>query len=467
MKPWTALVYLAGDNGRFLSSLEGEGVSDLLEMKEVGSGDTLDIVAQFDAMTDHASRRYHISKGGKLAHDLVQDLGDTNSGDAQVLLDFITWGVRAYPAQRYLLVLWNHGSGWKDDDIFAPYRTLQRRSALPATPPQIAGRRASRALFRNSLEAVVEEEVNQVVLARGNALRGGDAALPPGWLRQTTTQRPVLRGEQAEARPEVVALRSPRPPHARAICFDDSSKDFIDSRELADVLKATTALLNRKVDVLGFDACLMSMIEVAYQVRNGASVMVSSEDSEPGSGWPYRTILSALAANPDLAPADLGKTIAAHYASSYDRSYMTSDPITQSALNLERVAGVVAALDDLARALLDGWRQKGLRGSMIDVRAQAQTFMDPDYIDLYDFAELLARKTVSKQVREACEHVLAAVDPGKVGSLVLADAHAGMAERNAHGLSIYFPRIGVSPFYATLDMSRDCAWAQFLELYHG
>ena len=165
MKPWTALVYLAGDNGRFLSSLEGEGVSDLLEMKDVGSSDTLDIVAQFDAMTDHASRRYHISKGGRLAHDLVLDLGDTNSGDAQVLLDFITWGVRAYPAQHYLLVLWNHGSGWKDDDIFAPYRTLQRRSALPPTPPQIAGRRASRALFRNSLEAVVEEEANQVVLA--------------------------------------------------------------------------------------------------------------------------------------------------------------------------------------------------------------------------------------------------------------------------------------------------------------
>ena len=474
MKPWTALVYLAGDNGRFLSSLEGEGVSDLLEMKDVGSGDTLDIVAQFDAMTDHASRRYHICKGGKLADDLVQDLGDTNSGDAQVLLDFITWGVRSYPAERYLLVLWNHGSGWKDDDIFAPYRTLQRRSALPATPPQIAGRRASRALFRNSLNALVEEEANQVVLARANPVRGGaetllsgDGGLPPGWLRPSTEQRPVLRGEQPVTRTVVTASRSPRPAHARGICFDDSSKDFIDSCELTAVLKATTSLLNRKLDVLGFDACLMSMIEVAYQVRNGASIMVSSEDSEPGSGWPYRSILTTLAANPTLSPSDLGKAIASHYASSYDRSYLTSDPVTQSALNLERVSGVVAAVDDLARELIGNWRLKGLRSALIEARAQTQSFMDPDYVDLYDFVSLLVRKAGTQPLREACDHVLAGIDPGKAGSLVLADAHAGMAERNAHGLSIYFPKIGVSPFYAALDMSRDCAWAQLLDMYWG
>ena len=102
MKPWTVLVYLAGDNGRFLSSLEGEGVSDLAEMKDVGSGETVDVVAQFDSMSDRASRRYHISKGGNLGDDVVQDLGETNSGDAQVLLERISGTAATAAAPLFL-----------------------------------------------------------------------------------------------------------------------------------------------------------------------------------------------------------------------------------------------------------------------------------------------------------------------------------------------------------------------------
>jgi hypothetical protein len=477
MKPWTVLVYLAGDNGRFLSSLEGEGVADLSEMKDVGSDDGVDIVAQFDAMSERTCRRYHISRGGTLAGDLVHDLGDTNSGDPQVLLDFVTWGVRSFPAERYLLVLWNHGSGWKDDDIYAPYRALVRRGKLPPVPPQIAGRRVSRALFRRSLDSVVEEEANQALLATAWRHRSADAGaaagaaaaaangLPPGWMRGL--EAPAVGGALPTEPITVQALRGSRPPQARAICFDDSSKDFLDSRELSAVLAATAHELGRKVDVLGFDACLMSMIEVAYQARDGAAIMVASEDVEPGSGWPYRDILTTLSADPSLSPADLGRAIARRYTEAYDRSLLSGMPVTQAALNLERVSAVVEALDDLARGLLGGLRRRAMRSALAEARRQAQTFADTDYIDLYDFVALLMQKTGAQPLRAQCERVLAAIDPGKAGSLVLAEGHAGLSERNAHGLSIYFPKIGVSPFYAGLDMSRDCAWAQLLDVFCG
>jgi len=481
MKAWTVLVYLAGDNGRFLSSLEGEGVADLLEMKEVGSNEAIDIVAQFDAMSDHACRRYHLSKGGPLAGDIVQDLGETNSGDAQVLLDFITWGVRSYPAQRYLLVLWNHGSGWKDDDIYVPYRALVRRGGfppnlaawetgqLPPIPPQISGRRCSRALFRRSLEAIIEEEANRVMISRGTR-RGADeptGQLPPGWTRPSGALRPLTRTSETPERLVVEVGRSARAPGARAICFDDSSKDFLDSTDLKDVLNAAVSVIGKKLDVLGLDACLMSMIEVAYQVRHAASVMVASEDAEPGSGWPYRDILTTLAEHPDMSAGDVGRAITIHYVRSYDRSYLTNEPVTQSALNLERVVSVVAALDELARGLLNGWRQKALRSAVADARAAAQSFVDPDYVDLYDFVSLLAARPGAKPLLDACDRLLTMIDPGKVGSLVLADSHAGLIERRAHGLSVYFPQVGLSPFYALLDMSRDCAWLCFLDTYLG
>ncbi len=474
MKPWTVLVYLAGDNGRFLSSLEGEGHADLAEMKEVGSSDALDVVAQFDAMTDGACRRYHLSRGGRLADDLIVDLGETNSGDPGVLLDFITWGVQSHPAEHYLLVLWNHGSGWKDEDIYAPYRSLLRRGPLPLQPPHIAGRRIARALFRRTVETVVEEEANQVMLSRSQRVRGTGGStesyaaepggLPAGWLRPGAQPGVPLRGEAPRA--TVHAARVGKKPQTRAICFDDSSKDFLDSRDLSDVLNSASSLIGRRIDVLGFDACLMSMIEVAYQVRDAASVMAASEDSEPGSGWPYRDILRALADRPAMTAAQLGKTIVERYVDAYDSSLLSSLPVTQSALNLEQAAQAVAAVDALAQRLLDGWRSRALRSALLEARAQAQTFMDPDYVDLLDLVKLLAGKGAAKPLRDACERVAAAVEPGASGSLVLADGHAGLSERHAHGVSIYFPTLGVSPCYAALDMSRDCAWARLLEAVH-
>ena len=49
---------------------------------------------------------------------------------------------------------------------------------------------------------------------------------------------------------------------ARAILFDDNAKDFLDNQEMKQVLADTATLLGRKVDILGMDACLMSMAEV-------------------------------------------------------------------------------------------------------------------------------------------------------------------------------------------------------------
>ena len=58
-KPWTILVYMAGDN-----SLDPEGVQDLKEMKRVGSTDKINIVAQFDRAAGHVARCRGRPQGG-------------------------------------------------------------------------------------------------------------------------------------------------------------------------------------------------------------------------------------------------------------------------------------------------------------------------------------------------------------------------------------------------------------------
>src|SRR6266480_1312836 len=123
-KSWTFMVYMAGDN-----NLDPNGIQDLKEMKRVGTNADINVVAQFDSeAAGHRTTRYLLTKGSDLAGDVVGTLGTTNTGDPKNLVDFANWAITNYPAQRYLLVLWNHGQGWDDTDIYAGerYRSLRR-----------------------------------------------------------------------------------------------------------------------------------------------------------------------------------------------------------------------------------------------------------------------------------------------------------------------------------------------------
>ncbi len=33
-------------------------------------------------------------------------------GDYKNFIDFVMWGVQKFPAKKYFVVIWNHGSGW-------------------------------------------------------------------------------------------------------------------------------------------------------------------------------------------------------------------------------------------------------------------------------------------------------------------------------------------------------------------
>ena len=113
-KQWTVMVYMAGDN-----NLDGAGVVDLEEMKKVGSTNQLNVIVQFDRQgKDQATNRYYVRKGGPVARDVVESLGETNMGDPKVLEDFVTWSAKHYPAKHTLLVLWNHGAGWDDANLY-------------------------------------------------------------------------------------------------------------------------------------------------------------------------------------------------------------------------------------------------------------------------------------------------------------------------------------------------------------
>jgi clostripain len=82
----------------------------------------------------------------------------------------------------------------------------------------------------------------------------------------------------------------------KAICWDDTNgDDALYTGEITDVLTDI-----HSVDFLGFDACLMGMLEVAYEYRPGvtgkfgADAISFSPANEQGDGWNYERILNRL-----------------------------------------------------------------------------------------------------------------------------------------------------------------------------
>jgi hypothetical protein len=102
---WTVMVYMAADNDLDVASAP----LDIQEMLTVGSSANVTVLLQYDTRTT-PTRLYRVEKGS-LA--LLHELGELNMASGDTLRDFITFGVKNYPARHYALILWDHGNGWE------------------------------------------------------------------------------------------------------------------------------------------------------------------------------------------------------------------------------------------------------------------------------------------------------------------------------------------------------------------
>jgi len=137
-KSWTILVYLNGDNDLWSAAVE-----DLNEMEAVGSTADVDIVVQID-LPERAfgippfndTRRYFVEQDPAGESDTIvstlvwpeSGTRELDMGSPGTLADFVRWGVDNYPAERYALIIWDHGDGWKFSPSSGSRRALKEVS---------------------------------------------------------------------------------------------------------------------------------------------------------------------------------------------------------------------------------------------------------------------------------------------------------------------------------------------------
>lgn len=117
---WTVLVYMCGGD---MESLNGEASECLREMMELEYPENINVIVETGGSTQwHTDgiypdylQRFEIQSGGMyLVNQKIAD----NMGDYRTFTDFLLWGKSAYPANRYMAVIWDHGGGGMTDVAF-------------------------------------------------------------------------------------------------------------------------------------------------------------------------------------------------------------------------------------------------------------------------------------------------------------------------------------------------------------
>lgn len=212
-----------------------------------------------------------------------------------------------------------------------------------------------------------------------------------------------------------------------------------------------------RLDLIGFDACLMATYEVAHNLSGVSRTLLASEELEPGHGWDWSTF---QAPDGSVSTIDLARGVIEGFAE-HSTTLRTSG-VTLSLVDLDRLDAIDEAFVAMAEAVDP--QSRGLIGRIGSGRAEAIGFgRDPDpsrdyhLVDIGHLAELL---TPIEEMNGPASQLRSAIDEAVL--LNITDATTAPAT----GLAVYFPPIAALGDERYEELSGNEAWTGFLNAYY-
>jgi Clostripain family len=253
----------------------------------------------------------------------------------------------------------------------------------------------------------------------------------------------------------------------------------------------TTILLGQPLDILGFDSCVMGMLEVGYQFTEAARIMIASEGSVPSAGWTYAKILGCLAReqNRNVDTQRVAQLFVEEFVRCQDAYTVGGVSVDIAAWDLGRFDFLAGAFDGLSEALLRCFEDKQSRiyrqmaRVILQVHWLCQSYMYDQNVDLGDFCELLDRECglVAEELGDEDVHLLKAVQEECRGVLdelrqaVILSGFSGGGYQYSNGISVFFPwsrdayevsrKNYESLWFAKEATQKRLSWSAFLKKY--
>ena len=214
------------------------------------------------------------------------------------------------------------------------------------------------------------------------------------------------------------------------------SNDSLLLSELREAMEATEFAKGKKLDLVGFDACLMGSLENMCLWSNYADYYIGSEELEPGDGWNY-AFLSII--NKSMDPVQIGTSVVDLFQTFYEAKISdTYNPdLTLALVDLSKaqlVADAVSGISDVLAESLTSVSFAQIQRTRSDAKsfgyiAAASEEEEPTYYDLADLKDLAVQ--FEADYPNESRKIIDSVD----GMVV----HSYTNVTNAAGVSIYFP----------------------------
>ena len=245
------------------------------------------------------------------------------------------------------------------------------------------------------------------------------------------------------------------------VCYDElfgwntlSVQDLITAFDDSDFF-----LYGRKLDWIGFDACLMASVETACSLQQYADYMIASEAQEPSSGWNY-AFLRGL--EKDRNTLDTGKRIVDAYFDGMDEY---KDTLTLSLIDLSQVLNVSKAMDNyfsrqyiaLTEETFSAFSRERMSVKCFG-SAEYDTSQDFDLVDLYGLIE------TNEDTGGSGQNLMAAIEA--------AVPYSRSNAEGANGLSVYHPGVNCDHYsgkwamnYSTSFRGMSSEYALYIRRY--
>jgi len=231
---------------------------------------------------------------------------------------------------------------------------------------------------------------------------------------------------------------------------DDTDNDTLDYTEE----KAAIPSLGF-IDVVGYDGCNMSTIEIFNLWHGHATAVTGSQEYVGWEGLQYDLVLAQLTATPTMSADQVA--VAFSESASADKTW--------SAVAVDsRFNTLLTAVNDWSVALKNGLakNRKQYDQAFTATRSFWQAPMDKD---LYDMAYEMNNKVADANVKAKSQAVMNAFN-----SVILHERHAN-SYAQVHGITIYHiskatEKDTVYKYYrSTVDFALQTGWDEFLDAY--
>lgn len=420
---WLVMLYQDADD----KILEQDIYLDLNEAERIGSSDRVQIVAQVDRYQGgyqgdgnwSGTRRYYVTPDpalNQLDSQLIEDLGEVNMADGQTLVDFVTWAMETFEADKHVLIMSDHGMGWPGGwtDPTAPNRGADN----------VALAQNGDMLFLMELDRALAAIREQTGLEKFELI-GLDACL------------------MAHAE-----VNSALAPHARYA---------VASQEVEPALGwAYAGFLNELAANPNMSGAELGRLIVDSYIREDQRIVDNQARAEfAGAGASLGSLFGLGGSVPS----------AAQLTQQLERN------ITLSVVDLEANGLLTESLNNFAFALQDDNQRL-----IAEARTYAQPFtsifgsnVPASYIDLAHFAQLIANNSQNQAVVQAANELIGVID-----QVVVAEKH-GANKAGANGISVYFPNsqlygtaVAGSDSYTTIAnrFASESLWDDFLTFHY-